>query len=356
MWCNAKVQNRLWVQVMPPPKEPPSGQEVAIPATIVADLIASGVGAIVKPAADLLIASDKYVIKTVLAQEPGFVIRANATSASFLLKCITLNVGPKAILIYNKDPLVPLSLDVIQESKEYKDSPVVIRLEFNESADRMALAARVTHWKYEQFLSPSSTWLRTPKRKVTVEVKISDVDGSVLLATAMQVDGDSSMLKNACPNDGERLPWMKRPVKNFSGERDPTQDKEFGPLNIEASITEVAEPSVFAKILGTTLGNQKAAIEKYVKDRVTQALDETEAAKAKLASLKEASSARDEYEAAYKAVVEAKKIFDGAADGAPRSAAEQTLVLKRATLDQKKMFTRAAFDRAGLAFDPMPEI
>ena len=149
---------------------------------------------------------------------------------------------------------------------------------------------------------------------------------------------------------------MKRPVKNFSGERVLTEDKEFGPVNIEASITEVAEPSGFAKILGTTLGNQKAAIERYVKDRVTQALDETEAAKAKLASLKEASTARDAYEAAYKAAVEAKKFFDGAADGAAESAAEQTLELKLATLRQKEVFTRAAFDRAGLAFEPMPAI
>jgi len=329
---------------------------VGIPAVIVADLIASGVGAIVKSAADRLIAADQYVIKTVLAHEPSFVIRANAPSASFLLNCITLNVGQEAIPIYDEKTRVPLSFDVIARRAEYEQSPVVIRLELNESTDGTALAARVTHWKYTQFLDPSPTPFRTPRRKVTVEVKISDVEGSALLATAMQVEADSSMLPNARPNDGERLPWMKRPVKNFSGERVLAKDQDFGPVNIEARITEVAEPSGFAKILGTTLGNQKAAIEGYVKDRVTQALDETEAAKAKLASLKEASTGRDEYETAYAEAFKATKAFAAAADEAAKSAAKQTLALKLATLRQKEILARAAFDRAGLAFEPMPAI
>lgn len=221
MPSHANTQNHLWVQVIPSCKEPLE-ELVAIPQAIVADLIASGVGAIVTSAADLLIASDKYVIKTVLAHEPSFVIRANATSASFLLNCITLNVGPKAIPVYDEKTRVPLSFDNIVKSTEYRQSPMVIRLELDESTDGTALAARVTHWKYAQFLDPSPTPFRSPRRKVTVEVKISDVDGNVLLATAMQVEADSSMLPNARPNDAERLPWMKRPVKNFSGERVPS--------------------------------------------------------------------------------------------------------------------------------------
>ncbi len=352
-----KGPNRLWVQVMPSCKVPRSGEEaVVIPAAIVADMIASGVGAIVKSAADQLIASDKYVIKTVLAYEPAFVIRASATSASFLLNCITLNVGPNPISLYDQRTRVPLLFDRIEKSSEYEESPVVIRLEFHESTDGVALAARVMHWRYTQFLDPSPTPFRTPKRKVTVEVKISDVEGTVLLATAMQVEADRSMLPNSRPNGGERLPWIKRPVKNFSGERVPGQDKEFGPVNIEATITEVAEPSVFAKILGATLGNQKAAIERYVKDRVTQALDETEAAKARLVLLKEASTSRDEYEAAYKAAAEAKKSFEDAVNETARIAAKETLTLKLATLLQKEAFTRTAFDRAGLPFEPMPAL
>jgi hypothetical protein len=353
----ANVQNRLWVQVMPAYKvRPPGAAAVSIPAAIVADMIASGVGAIVKSTADRLIASDQYVIKTVLAYEPSFVIRANATSASFLLNCITLNVGRKAIPIYDDKTRVPLSFDVVRESSEYRESPVVIRLKLNESTDGTALAARVTHWKYTQFLDPSPTWFRTPRHKVTVEVKISDVEGSVLWATTMQVEADSSMLPNARPNDGERLPWMKRPVKNFSGERALAKDQDFGPVNIEASITEVAEPSGLAKLIGTTLGNQKAAIEGYVKDRVSQTLDQTEAAKAKLVSLEEASTARDEHETAYDAATTARKSFDAAADQAAQSTAKQTLELKLATLRQKEALARAAFDRAGLAFEPMPGI
>jgi hypothetical protein len=353
----ANAQNRLWVQVMPPHTEPPPGAEAAaIPAVFVAEMIASGVGAIVKSAADRLIASDQYVMKTMLAYEPSFVIRANAASASFLLSSITLNVGRKAIPIYDDKTRVPLSIEVIRNSAEYRESPVVIRLELKESTDGTALTARVTHWKYMQFLDSSATWFRKRRRKVTIEVKMSDVEGSVLWATAMQVEADSSMLPNTRPNEGERLPWMKRPVRHFSGERAIAKDQDFGPVNIEASITEVAEPSGFAKLIGTTLGNQKAAIEGYVKDRVSGIFDETEAAKAKLASLKDASTARDEYESAYDAAAKAGKTFDVAADQAVKTAARQTLELKLATLRQKEVLARLAFDRAGLAFEPMPAI
>jgi hypothetical protein len=267
----------------------------------VAEMIASGVGAIIKSAADRLIASDQYVMKTVLAYEPSFVIRANAASASFLLNCITLNVGRKAIPIYDDETRVPLSIDVIRNSAEYGESPVVIRLELEESADGTALTARVTHWKYTQFLDSSATWLRKRRRKITIEVKISDVEESVLWATAMQVEADISMLPNTRPNDGERLPWRKRPVRNFSGERAIAKDQDFGPVNIEVSITEVAEPSGFAKLIATTLGYQKAAIEGFVKDRVSRIFDETEAAKTKLALLQDTFTALADYESTYDA-------------------------------------------------------
>jgi hypothetical protein len=353
----ANAQNRLWVQVMPPHAQlPPGAEAAAIPAVFVGEMIASGVGAIIKSAADRLIASDQYVMKTVLAYEPSFVIRANAASASFLLNCITLNVGRKALPIYDDKARAPLSIDVIRNSSEYGESPVVIGLELKESTDGTALTARVTHWKYTQFLDAPATWFRKRRRKITIEVKISDVEGSVLWATAMQVEADSSMLPNTRPNDGERLPWRKRPVRNFSGERAIAKDQDFGPVNIEASITEVAEPSGFAKLIGTILGYQKAAIEGYVKDRVSQIFDETEAAKAKLALLEDTSTARAEYESAYDAAAKARKTFDIAADQAAKTAARQTLELKLATLRQKEILARSAFDRAGLTFEPMPAI
>ena len=64
----ASAPNRLWVQVMPSCKTRARFTEaLAVPPVILADLVASGVGAIVKSAADRLIASDRYVIRTMLA-------------------------------------------------------------------------------------------------------------------------------------------------------------------------------------------------------------------------------------------------------------------------------------------------
>jgi hypothetical protein len=187
-----------------------------------------------------------------------------------------LNVGPKPIPLFaDGSARTPLTLDQIKASDAYRRSPVVIRLELQESSDRTALGARVTHWRYVRFL-------------------------------------------------------------------------------IEATITEAAEPSGFAKFLGTALGNQKAAIEAYVKDQVTQSLDTTEAAKARSSLLKEASTFRDEYGAAFTEFVEAGKKFDAAPAGAEKQAAELTLTVKRAALRHKEDLVRAAFDRAGLPFQPMP--
>lgn len=357
MSSDTNKKNRLWVQVIPAYEvPPPAPQPKGAPVAIFADLIASGIGAVVKSASDRLIASDQYVIKTVVPYEPSFVISANATSAAFLLNCIILNVGPEAIPIRDAQTGLPLSFDVVVNRNEYTESPVVIRLEFVESIDHTAIAAQITHWKYENFLDPSPTPFRTSRRKITIELKISDVEDSVLIATTMQVEANSGALGNVRPNDGERLPWTKRPVKNFSGERALAQDQDFGPVNIEASITEVAEPSRFARILGTIFGNQKTAIETFVKDRVSQAFDESEAAKAKLTSIKEASTAFEDYKTVYKAAVTARADFDAASDDAAKTIARHTLALQIATLYQKEILVRAVFDRAQLSFAPMPVI
>lgn len=347
--------NRLWVQAIRLGEKQSQAAEAAGLATVVvADLIASGVGAIVKSAADRLIASDQYVVKAVLAHEPSFLMCANMTTASFLLKSIILNVGCEPIPICDETNQGLLPFAAIKESRGYHGSPVVIWLNLEASTDGTALAPRVKLWKYEQFLDPTPEWFRKPRRKVTVEVKISDVEGLVLLATAVQVEADRSTLRNAGANLDERLPWVKRPVKNFTGERVLNEGQEFGPVNIEASITEVAEPSGFARILGTSAGNQKAAIEGYAKGRITRFLDGEETARAKVASFKEAATARDEYGTAFTEAVEARKAFDAAADGAAKTAAQLTLTLKLATLRQKEILARAAFDHAGLAFEPMP--
>lgn len=350
------VQNRLWVQVIPLCElQRPAVQAKALPEAIITNLVASGVGAIIQSAVDKL-ATDQYVIKTVIAYEPGFVIRANASSASFLLNCVTLNVGPQPIPILDKHTRLPLPLDVITNKEEYEQSPVVIRLEFTESSDRTAVAARITHWKYSNFIDSSTSPLRKPGRKISVEIKISDVESGLLLATAMQVEGDRAKLSDFRPNHGERLPWMKRPMKNFSGDRIQTQDQEFGPLNIEVTITEVAESSRLGMILAAVLGNQKTAIEAFVKDHVNRAINETEAAKAKLGSLKEAATALENYKNAYKEAITAKGTFDAASDPIAKRLAKQALTLQLATLDQKEILARTLFDSAQLSFEPMEPI
>lgn len=170
----------------------------------------------------------------------------------------------------------------------------------------------------------------------------------------MQVEADSSSLPHTCPNDGERLPWLPKPVRNLPGDRQIDSDQFFGPVNIEAKIAEVAEPTRFARMLGSTLGSRQAAPEGYVKDRLVQALDEAEAAQAGLATLKDARAARAEYESAYHAAAQTRKTLDTATDDAARVAAEQTLTLQLATLRLKETLARDAFNRAGLAFEPLP--
>lgn len=352
-------KNRLWVQVMPSCEIPSLVMDAkGGPVAILVDFMASGIGAIIKSAGDRLVNSDQHVMKTVVAYEPGFVIRANAISASFLLNCITLNVGPKVIPIRDGKTGLPLSLDVITKSSEYEQCPVVIRLEFVESTDGTAVAAQITHWKYNYFLDPSPTPSRTPRRKITIELKISDVDNNVLLVTVMQIEANSEELGNERPNDGERLPWMKRPVKNLSSEQNLAQDQFFGPVNIEVSITEVAEPSRFAKFFGTFLGNQKTAIETFVKDRLTQVLDESAAGKRKLDLLKEASTALEEYKKNYDMAVKARSNLDAASkdDIAAWDDAKQRLALQLAILHQQEVLTRGVFDRAQLSFTPLPVI
>ncbi|MGC8640157.1 MAG: hypothetical protein ACP5XB_09810 [Isosphaeraceae bacterium] len=124
MSTDPNAPDRLWVQVMPSCKTQARFTEaLAVPALIVADLAASGVGAIIKTAADRLFASDHYVIKTVLAYEPGFVMRAQATTVSFLLNCITLNVGPEPVPVRDEGTQTPLSLDFTNKKHRIRAIP-----------------------------------------------------------------------------------------------------------------------------------------------------------------------------------------------------------------------------------------
>ncbi|QRM35411.1 hypothetical protein [Microvirga sp. VF16] len=352
MITNPNANHRLWVQVTPR-LTPSAAPSATIVAGIITDLVASGVGAVIKTASDRLIAPDQYSTSTILAYEPAFALRSRATTPEFLLKCITLNVGPKPLRILD-DKMNPIPGLEMENYEEYKESPVVAQIEFLESIDGTAITGKVAQWKYEKFLDPSSTWFRTPRRKVTIEIKVSAADGTSLLALAMQVEATESEIRTAKPNEGERLPWSTRPSKSAQAPGDPNTDIIYGPVNIEAKITEVAEPSAFAKVLGSTLSNQKATVETYIKGRVAQAFDESAAAQAQLTLISAAASTREKYETAHSEAVAAKKAFSQAHP--PGENERQQLILKLQVLKQQEVLARGAFDKAGLPFYALPEV
>jgi hypothetical protein len=340
--------DRLWVQVTAQDR---TALEMA-GAEVIAGVIASGIGAVVKGVADRLIATDQYTITTTLAFEPAFRRVANSSRDEFLPKFITLNVGPEPInpktFLHDTPKLTYPPHDMPK-----LNSPVVIQVEIVESKDRTAVAAKVRHWTYQRSLEPGKVPFRARRRKVTVEIKMTDIDGRALLTLAMQVQGTQQQINSQLPQLEERLPWAKRPSMSVPPETPTGQDVSFGPVNIECKITEVAETSGFAKFLGATLNSQKGAIETYVKERVTQALDDTAAANAQLQALTAASAARQRYEAAYKEVEAAKQ---AAAQASRGSTAALDLQVKLAILRQREVLAREAFQQAMLAFDPLPPI
>src|SRR5215216_673115 len=151
---------------------------------------------------------------------------------------------------------------------------------------------------------------------------MTDMDGRTLLGLAIQVTGTVTEVANTVWQSTDRLPWAKRPSLPA-----PESHEHYGVVNIEGKITEVAEPSGFAKFLGTFLGSQKAAIETYVKDRITQSLDQSAAAEAQLRALDAAGKARQSYEAAHKDGSDARKALDQAPD-TQKSQARQVLELR----------------------------
>lgn len=355
------ASNRLWVQVTPSRepaaarREPAAAGPESAAAAIAVDLAVSAAGSLVKVVSERLVATDQYVLRTLQPYEPAFALSADKASAEFLPQFITLNVGPDPVPVPGVGSDAELPIPEPEGGEKYQRSPVVVRLKLVGSKDGTALRARLAHWRYAKFIAPPKAPFKRRKRKLAIEVKISDVEGGVLLKLALQVEATRAELPAAGPSGAEQLLWVKRPVKSFPGERAPAGEQWFGPVNVEASVTEVAEPGWLAKLLAGTLGNQKAAIEKFVKDRVGQALDETEAAKARIEAVNGALAARTEYEAAYAAAVEARKAFQAAA-GAAQAAARETLRARVRVLQQRDVLAREAFARAGLAFDPMPDL
>src|SRR5580693_2574274 len=119
--------DRLWVQV--------TAQDRTALEMAGAEVIAGGIGAVVKGVADRLIATDQYTITTTLAFEPAFRRVANSSRDEFLPKLITLNVGPEPInpktFLHDTPKLTYPPHDMPK-----LNSPVVIQVEIVESKDR----------------------------------------------------------------------------------------------------------------------------------------------------------------------------------------------------------------------------
>lgn len=335
---------RLWIQPTPAPVVAAQEGREAIGTTILATAISSGVGTIIAAAADRLTTDAQYDISGTLAYEPAFAMQAAPAKPLYLLKSITLNVGPSPVKFAGEGQRI-----AIDTGNAYAASPVVIRVDFESSADGTALAARVVHWKYQRCLGDKAR-IHGDGRRITVDIKVRDAAGTSLVATAMQVSGRRSEIGRLKPQEGERLPWSRAPSPNAPADLAPGD--RFGPVNIEVRITEVASPSWLGRLLGATLSSQKAAVETYVKDRVTQAFDASAAAQSALALMSAAQAAWGHYAAAHKEAVTAREAYDKA-----RGAAEQVvLATKRAIVAEKETLAREAYAKAGLAFQPLAPI
>ena len=335
---------RLWIQATPLSNPIERVPEASLGVSILGTLFSSGVGVLIKSAADKLMADNEYTLSDVLAFEPAFRAIPPAVLGEFWIRAITINVGPKHVELDNAGNL---SKDAIVAAKS-AGTVVIVRVEFELSRDGTALAGRVTHWVYEKCLDDRIAF-RDHKRKVTIEIKVSDVSGASLLATAMQVTATTQTLAAATPASGERLPWAPRPSATA-----PPGDIAgfFGPVNIQVRITEAAGPSWLGRLLGSTLSSQKGEIETYVKDTVTQATDPTAAAQANLGIIAAAQAAWTDYMATYQKASAARETFEK--DDSPAN--QQLFVLSLAVLHEYLELAREAHKRAGLEFHPLSNI
>jgi hypothetical protein len=334
------MADRLWVQVQArEPRDKARLEAIALPA-IAADIVASGIGNLIKAASDHLIATDTYVISALHPYDPAF-RKASGGPVEFLPRRIVLNVGA-----------APVRLEQVAPGKVPDEaSPVVIAIDIIESRDRTAVRGEVTFWRYARFIATGFTAFKKARRKISIELKMTGVDAQTLLTIAIHLTGTEADIQQTSWGPDDRLPWAKRPT--MSG---PDGFDEFGVVNIEAKITEVAEPSGFAKFLGTWLGGQKSTVETFVKNTVMQALDQSAGAEAQLRVLEAARTARQSYETAYTDAATARKAFDEASAATDKPKARTALALKLAILQQRQIFAREAFNKAGLAFEPLPEI
>jgi hypothetical protein len=333
---------RLWIQATRQTEETEHAHDeiMSVGTTFLATLASSGVGALIKSMADRLIADNEFTLSDTLAFEPAFRAAQPGAPGEFLIRAITINVGPKCILLDSKGKLS-------DDAAKNDDSPVVVRVEFEPSKDGTALAGKVTHWVYSRCLD-DRTAFRDDKRKVSIEITVTDISGVSLLATTMQVTATTATLATATPASGERLPWVRKPSVAPPG----GVAGLFGPVNIQVRLTEAAGPSWFWRLLGNTLASQKAAIETYVKDAVTQAFDPSAAAQAQLDTVETAQTAWTNYAAAHQKAKTAREAFEKDGSSANREPLELALAVVAAHLS----LAREAFGRAGLLFQPLADI
>jgi len=335
---------RLWIQATARKAESRQVGPEALGTVFLATLASSGVGALIKTAADRLLADNEFTLSDTLAFDPAFHAAQTGGQGEFLVSAITLNVGPQAVTLEPDGQLSEAT--VIGAARA--GIPVLVRVEFVPSLDGTALAGRVTHWVYQGCLD-ARTALRASQRKVSIEIKITDAAGASLLATAMQVTATVNTLAKARPAQGERLPWARKP-----GAVAPAGavDGRFGPVNIQVRITEAAAPSWLGRLLGNTLSAQKAAVETLVKDAVTQALDPSAAAQAQLGSIEAAQTAWTAYATAHQKAAVAREAFDKAGSAAN----QQALVLALAVLAERLTLAREAHGRAALTMQSLPAV
>ena len=331
---------RLWIQA----SSKHTGGREAVAETFLASMVSSGVGALIKTAADRLVANSEYTLADTLAFEPAFRTREGDGAVELLIHAITINAGRNAVALRPDGTLV----DQAEQAATASGSPVLVRVEFERSNDGTAVAAKVTHWVYSDCLD-HRTVFRDDMRKVSIEIKITDVSGAILLATSMQVTAKKDLLGTATPASGNRLRWTRVPTATAPAG---APGGLFGPVNIEVHITESAGPSWLARLLGATLDNQKGAVEAWVKGTVTQALDAGAAAQTRLGAAQAAQKAWDEYATAHSTAKAARGVFDKD----PSAINRQALLLALAVAAERLSIARESHGRAGLPFNALPGI
>jgi hypothetical protein len=368
----ASEPDRLWVQATPacnPIAEPTTQAQaprVASVPEIGAAIVAGAVGEWLKAAANWLKADSTYTVSTILPLDDAFRHRASAVArrdaadpdAVFVPRCVTLSVGPDAVGLLDTQG-APVPMPRLVRRQDYLASPVFIQIEYNSAHDGSAVAPTVVHWKYERFLDPEAAPLRKPQRQVTIEVLVTQpaVDGSadVDVHSTYRAVGSiedyarmSAKIERQVPPYNVPGPWQPRPSR--SPPAGWPQDKPYGPVNLKATITELAWASDFAKFFASGLSSQQSEIESLVEARIKEAVDPTARAQARLAALSTAQSARSQYASAYKAAQDAGKEY--CAGKATRDAVELALAILR----QDEALARRAMDHAGIAFTPMPAL